>query len=287
VIGVKGKLSHDGKLFFAEQVFRPDIRIDNTPFKSDTPGRAVFISDIHVGSNTFLEEAWNRFADWLSDDPAGYLLIAGDLVDGVGIYPGQEQELTIKNIHEQYDRLSEMLCDLPSRIRIIISPGNHDVVRGAEPQPVIPEPFATKFPKNCTQVENPALVSLQGVRVLMYHGRSIDDMIGLIPGASYEKSGQMMEEMLARRHLAPAYGRKTPIAAGKQDRMIIDPVPEILHTGHVHIRGITLYRGVLGINAGTWQSQTAFQKQMNVHPTPALAVTVDLQTLQPETVSFV
>jgi DNA polymerase II small subunit len=111
-------------------------------------------------------------------------------------------------------------------------------------------------------------------------------MIGLIPGASYEKSGQMMEEMLVRRHLAPVYGRKTPIAAGRQDRLIIDPVPEILHTGHVHVRGITTYRGVLGINAGTWQSQTSFQKQMNVNPTPAEAVVVDLQTLRPEIQAF-
>jgi DNA polymerase II small subunit len=286
VIGVKGKLSNDGKLFFAEQMYRPDIRIDNTPFKSDRAGRAVFISDVHLGSNTFLEMEWNRFSDWLQDDPPGYLLIAGDLVDGVGVYPGQEHELLIKNIYEQYDRFGEMLRDLPSRIRIIISPGNHDVVRGAEPQPVIPDQFARKFPSNCTLVENPALVNLQGVRVLMYHGRSIDDMIGLIPGASYEKSGQMMEEMLQRRHLAPAYGRKTPIAAGRQDRMIIDPIPEILHTGHVHVRGITTYRGVLGINAGTWQSQTLFQKQMNVNPTPAEAVALDLQTLRPEILSF-
>jgi DNA polymerase II small subunit len=286
VIGVRGKLAHDGKLFFAEHLYRPDIRIDNTPFRSDRAGRAVFISDVHVGSNTFLEEEWNRFADWLQDDPAPYLLIAGDLVDGIGVYPGQEQELLIKNIYEQYDRFGEMLRDLPSRVRIIISPGNHDVVRGAEPQPVIPAAFTKKFPKNCTLVENPALVNLQGVRVLMYHGRSIDDMIGLIPGASYEKSGQMMEEMLVRRHLAPVYGRKTPIAAGRQDRLIIDPVPEILHTGHVHIRGITTYRGVLGINAGTWQSQTSFQKQMNVNPTPAEAVVVDLQTLRPEVQAF-
>lgn len=285
-IGVRGKLSHDGKLFFAEQLFRPDIRIDNTPFTSDAPGRAVLISDTHVGSRTFLEEEWNRFADWLQDDPAAYLLIAGDLVDGIGVFPGQEQDLEIKNIFEQYDRFAEMLCGLPSRLQIIIAPGNHDVVRGAEPQPVIPEQFTKKFPANCTLVENPALVNLQGVRILMYHGRSIDDMIGLIPGASYEKSGKMMEEMLQRRHLAPAYGRKTPIAAGRQDRLIIDPVPEILHTGHVHISGITTYRGVLGINAGTWQSQTSFQKQMNVNPTPAEAVVVDLHTLRPEIKAF-
>jgi len=282
VIGVKGKLSHDGKLFFAEQLYRPDIRIDNTPFTSEQPGKAVFISDVHVGSNTFLEECWNRFADWLSDSEFSYLLIAGDLVDGIGIYPGQESELVIKNIYEQYDAFGKMMRDLPSRMKIIISPGNHDVVRGAEPQPVIPQQFTKKFPENCMLVENPALVNLQGVRVLMYHGRSIDDMIGLIPGASYEQSGLMMEEMLQRRHLALAYGRRTPIAAGKTDRLIIDPLPEILHTGHVHISGLTKYRGVLGINAGTWQSQTAFQKQMNVNPTPAQAVVVDLQTLQPE-----
>jgi DNA polymerase II small subunit len=286
VIGVKGKLSNDGKLFFAEQIYRPDIRIDNTPYKSEQPGKAVFISDVHVGSNTFLEDCWNRFADWLSDSDFSYLLIAGDLVDGIGIYPGQENELVIKNIYEQYDAFGSMMQDLPSRMKIIISPGNHDVVRGAEPQPVIPQQFTKKFPENCMVVENPAVVNLQGVRVLMYHGRSIDDMIGLIPGASYEQSGIMMEEMLQRRHLAPAYGRRTPIAAGKTDRLIIDPLPEILHTGHVHIRGLTQYRGVLGINAGTWQSQTAFQKQMNVNPTPAQAVVVDLQTLIPEVFTF-
>jgi DNA polymerase II small subunit len=286
VIGVKGKLSNDGRLFFAELMFRPDIRIDNKPFMSETPGKAVFISDVHVGSNTFLTDSWNHFIDWLCESDASYLLIAGDLVDGIGVFPGQEQELTIKNIYEQYDAFGEMISVIPRRIKIIVAPGNHDVVRGAEPQPVIPAQFTKKFPENCVLVENPAMVNLQGVRVLMYHGRSIDDMISLIPGASYEQSGKMMEEMLQRRHLAPAYGRRTPIAAGKIDRLIIDPLPEILHTGHVHIKGLTLYRGVLGINAGTWQSQTAFQKQMNVNPTPAQAVMVDLQTLVPETFSF-
>ena len=286
VIGVKGKLSSDGKLFFAELLYRPDIRIDNTPFKSETPGKAVLISDVHVGSDTFLADSWRRFSDWLADSDFSYLLIAGDLVDGIGIYPGHENELTIKNIYQQYEAFGEMMKELPSRMKIIVSPGNHDVVRGAEPQPVLPEAFTRNFPENVVLLENPGMVNLQGVRVLMYHGRSIDDMIGLIPGASYAQSGQMMQEMLQRRHLAPAYGRRTPIAAGKIDRMIIDPLPEILHTGHVHIKGIMTYRGVLGINAGTWQSQTKFQKQMNVDPTPALAVVVDLQTLVPETFSF-
>ena len=148
VLGVKGKLSSDGGLFFAEQFSRPDVPINNAPFKSDRPGKAVLISDVHVGSNTFLEEEWNRFADWLQDSDAGYLLIAGDLVDGIGIYPGQEDELTIRNIYEQYDVFAGMLRDLPSRVRIVAAPGNHDVVRMAEPQPAIPPEFTGKFPAN-------------------------------------------------------------------------------------------------------------------------------------------
>ena len=286
VVGVAGRLSGDGTMFFAETILRPDIPINHAPFTSKTPGKAVLISDLHVGSNTFLFDEWNRFVDWLSDGDAGYLLIAGDCVDGIGIYPGQEKELDIANIYEQYDVLGEMLKDLPSRLQIVVAPGNHDAVRGSEPQPALPERFTQHFPKNVTLVENPCMVSLQGVHVLMYHGRSFDDLIGMIPGATYTRPDEMMEEMLRRRHLAPAYGLRTPIMAAKQDHLVISPIPEILHTGHIHICGMSRYRGVLGVNAGTWQGQTSFQKQMNIYPTPARAVVVDLQTLRPSVIDF-
>ncbi len=286
VIGVRGTLSSEGTLVFAEQIFRPDIPFTYAPYTSDRKGAAALISDIHVGSDTFLKDAWNRFAEWLGESEISYLLVAGDLVDGIGIYPGQEKELTIPNIYEQYAVLGEMLSELPSGMEIILAPGNHDVVRGAEPQPVIPEKFTASYPKNCTFVENPALVNLQGVRVLMYHGRSFDDLIGMMPGASYEQAHEVIPEMLKRRHLAPCYGKRTPIAADTLDRLIIDPIPEVVHTGHVHIMGITRYRGVLGVNAGTWQSQTAFQKQMNIQPTPARVIVLDLMTLQPEVYTF-
>lgn len=286
VIGVRGTLSGDGRLFFADQVLRPDVPINHAPFTSSEPGSAVLISDIHVGSDTFLEYAWNRFSDWLDDAEVSYLLIAGDLVDGIGVYPGQEHELTIANIYEQYDALGAMLSSLPSRMVIVISPGNHDVVRAAEPQPAIPPEFVGRFPKNCMFVENPALVSLQGVMVQMYHGRSIDDLISLVPGAKYEDASPMIAGMLQRRHLAPTYGKRTPIAPGREDHLVIDPVPEVLHTGHIHIMGISDYRGTLCVNAGTWQSQTSFQKQMNINPTPARAVQLDLQTLKPTVLDF-
>jgi DNA polymerase II small subunit len=286
VIGARGRLSQDGRLLFAEQLVRPDVPLTHAPFTSATPGKAVLISDIHAGSSTFLGDAWDRFTEWLPSSGAGYLLICGDLVDGIGVYPNQEEELTIRDIYEQYRALGELMAAVPKEMVIVISPGNHDVVRPSEPQVAIPEEFRKGFPPNCRFVENPALLSLQGVRVLMYHGRSIDDMIGLIPRASYSRPEEMMVEMLERRHLAPVYGRRTPLSPEPKDRLLIDPVPEILHTGHVHTSGITRYRGVLGVNAGCWQGQTKFQKQVNITPTPGRAVVVDLRTLEPEVLSF-
>jgi DNA polymerase II small subunit len=96
-----------------------------------------------------------------------------------------------------------------------------------------------------------------------------------------------MEAMLKRRHLGPIYGERTPLLSTDKDGLVIRDVPDIIHTGHVHISDVISYRGVLGINAGTWQSQTSFQKQMNITPTPAEAVVVDLSTLAYEKFCFI
>ena len=191
-------------MVFSNTLFRPITLNHSSSFKE--PGKAVFISDIHVGSNTFLPDAWEKFSQWMRErKDIGYLLIAGDVVDGIGVYPDQDKELEIKTIYEQYDRVGELLAALPERLKIILSPGNHDAVRGAEPQPALPEEFRGKFPSNVTFVENPAVVNIQSVNVLMYHGRSIDDLIKFLPGASYEHPGSIMEAMLKRRHLGPIY----------------------------------------------------------------------------------
>ncbi|HJJ28759.1 MAG TPA: DNA-directed DNA polymerase II small subunit [Methanocorpusculum sp.] len=285
VIGIKGSIRPNpggrGGMVFVKQFFRPDIPRQHAPSLSKEPGKVCMISDVHVGSNTFLPDAWERFTCWLEEHPEiGYLLIDGDVVDGIGIYPDQDKELEIKTIFEQYDRVGEMLAELPKHMQIVLAPGNHDAVRGAEPQPALPEEFRSKFRDNVTFVENPASVSIQGVTIQMYHGRSIDDLIKAMPGASYEKSGEVMKAMLQRRHMAPIYGQRTPLLSTEPDHLVINKIPDIFQTGHVHISDIIRYNGVLGVNAGTWQSQTSFQKEMDINPTPAEAVVVDLSTLE-------
>jgi len=287
VIGVTGTLSGDGSLMFANSIIRPDLpNTQNISLaRENARGKAVFISDIHVGSKTFLEDAWLRFVDWLGDD-IDYLIIAGDVVDGIGIFPGQDRELAILDIYEQYAKAAEYLNAVPKHIKMIISPGNHDAVRQAEPQPCFPERITRLFRSDITFVGNPAMVDIGGVKVLIYHGRSMDDIIAGTRGFSYGDPAKPMASMLRFRHLSPIYGGRVSIAPEKKDHFVIDPVPDILHCGHVHTVGVSRYKGVLTINSGTWQSQTEFQKRMNLQPMPAKATVVDLASMEYRINSF-
>jgi len=280
VIGVTGTLSQEGTIIFANKIAWPDIPNSQrgTLDVTKRAGKAVFISDIHVGSKTFLEKSWLKFADWLGDE-VDYLVIAGDVVDGIGIFPGQEKELAISDIYEQYGKAAEYLNSIPKHIKIIISPGNHDAVRQAEPQPRFPEKITRMFRSDIIFVGNPAMIDI-GAKVLIYHGRSMDDIIASIPGLSYSDPSKPMNEMLKLRHLSPIYGGRVSIAPEQKDHFVIDTIPDILHCGHVHTVGVSRYRDVLTINSGTWQSQTEFQKRMNLQPMPGRATVVDLSSME-------
>ncbi len=308
VVGVTGALTNDGNLMIVKKIIMPDLPAMSLR-RNTTSGKAVFISDVHIGSSTFLEDAWHRFIDFLNGDvdnedmrkiasEVRYLVIAGDLVDGVGIFPGQDKELEIYDVYDQYKKAVEYFSQIPDHIKIIIGPGNHDAVRQAEPQPQFPDHIRSHFKYNgngngngndygnITFVGNPAMVNLDGVKVLMYHGRSIDDLVAEIPGVSYQDPTTAMVEMMKRRHLSPIYGSRVSIAPEKHDHFVIDRIPDILHCGHVHTVGVKNYKNVLLINSGTWQAQTEFQKRVNLMPTPAQVPVVDLSNLKTTMLKF-
>ncbi len=287
VIGVTGISDGNGRIYI-RSILWPDMPNHTAPLARGS-GHAILISDLHVGSRYFMSDAWQRFSDWLNgkaDDPSGlaaqveYLVIAGDLVDGIGIYPGQENDLAILDIYSQYEAAAGLLNAIRSDIKIIISPGNHDIVRQAEPQPALPQEVQRYFRPDMLFVGNPATVTLSGISVLIYHGRSIDDLVLRLPGIAYANPERAMIEMLKRRHLSPIYGSRVSIAPEHEDHYVISRPPAILHCGHVHTVGIARYKGVAVINSGTWQSQTDFQKKMNIQPICAVAPIVDLATMK-------
>lgn len=295
VIGVSGKLNRQGNLLYVNSpIIRPHLGRYREAARSEEPYIALFISDIHLGSGTFKENEWNKFISWLNGevdyhkewipDP-GYLVIAGDAVDGIDSYPGQEEDLSITDVWEQYSTLSKSISKIPNTIQTVIMPGNHDAVRLMEPQLPLPDKVIKNFGDNLTFTANPVLLNLAGVQVLCYHGKSLDDLVSL-RDLTYDNPMSMMKELLNRRHMAPIYGAKTPLAPEKQDHMLIREVPDIFVTGHVHSFGIERYNGVLMLNPGTWQAQTDYQKMMGFQPQPCRAVAVNLQTFDTQVLDF-
>ena len=276
-----------GKLPRVVAVERPDVPHTRPLNRAPHGVRVLFLSDLHVGSRSFLSDSWAHLVDFLREQGPNpelaasidHVVVAGDLVDGIGIYPRQERDLAIADVVEQYAELGRRFRELPERLTIVTIPGNHDAVCPAEPQPALPGNLTSGWPPNVRILANPSTFALHGVVVEAYHGRSFDDLIPALPGASYSRPTDVMKRMLQMRHLAPIYGDRTPLAPLPRDGLVIDPAPDILVTGHAHTFGVDRYRGVLLLNASTWQAETEYQRMRNISPVPARAAVVDLANL--------
>jgi DNA polymerase II small subunit len=282
VVGVVGSFSKDGEIVVAKEIVRPEVPMNSGMTPNGSDSIVAFVSDIHVGSAEFLGKEWDRFISWLNKDPVAkdvrYIVVPGDLVDGIGIYPDQEDELVIEDVYAQYTELARLMKGIPERIKIVMMPGNHDAVRLAEPQPALPESITKMFDARTRFVGNPCYMEIEGRTILAYHGRSMDDFISGIHALSYNDPAEIMREMLRRRHMAPIYGERTAIAPEQKDYLVIDRVPNIFVTGHVHACAVAEYRGIKLINASAWQSQTSFQRMHNQIPDPAKVPMVNLGT---------
>lgn len=309
------RLLNDQVLYFKGRKWDSDSNLDaisiedflwpNLPFFQASTEiteeiQVVLTSDMHVGSKKFLEKKFLGFLDWLKGKRGNiqekklakkvkYLIIAGDLVDGIGVYEDQEQDLEITDVYLQYQTAASYLSKIPEDIMILIIPGGaHDAIRKALPQPAIPKKYAPDLynMENVIMLGNPSFVVLHGVNFIIYHGEGFDDIIPAIPGLSYEQPHLCMKEFLIGRHLAPCYGTKTSIIPEKEDILIIDPVPHILHCGHAHVADYYNYRGVKLINSGCWQGLTSFQIERGITPTPAKVPILNLKTLKTQFLQF-
>jgi DNA polymerase II small subunit len=277
-------------LFIANDFIWPDIP-SRPPNRSEVPLCAAFIADLHIGSVHFRKDIFDRFVRWMNMELgppqfrrlAGrvkYVVIAGDLVDGIGVYPDQIRELEITDIREQYHVAAMILSELPEHVEVIVIPGNHDAVRKSLPQ----EPLSGDYAKELKEdlkihlYGNPTRLQLNGVETFISHGKALDEILSQVPGLEFQNPIEGVELLLRCRHVAPIYGNSTPIAPEGEDRLVIPSTPDIFQMGHVHVHGIKKYKGATLVSSGSWQDQTPFQKRVNLNPTVGVAPIVDLQT---------
>jgi DNA polymerase II small subunit len=290
IVGVKGSGNKD--FLFVHDIFYPDsFKTEKVKFEQDVS--IAFLSDMHCGSDRHLEKSMNNFLEWLNSDDENakkirYIFIVGDNVDGVGIFPGQEEVLRLKSMHEQYELLASYLKRVPKNVTMFMCPGQHDATRVAEPQPIISKRYAPQLYEieNLILVTNPTNVKLiegdKEFKVLMYHGASLHNFINEIKYLRLMKAhkcpARAVEELLKRRHLAPTHSEVVYIPNADCDPMVISEVPDILCTGEVHRLDIRNYNGVIIITGSCWQSQTPFEEKVGNVPDPAKVPVFNLKT---------
>lgn len=307
VIGVVGV--NNGTVVFANKLFLPDVPIHHELKKSPDECYAMFIADFHFGSNLFLHKEFDRLIKWINGEVGNaeqrkvasklkYIFVAGDLVEGVGIYPGQENDLEIEDIYLQYETLAKILKRIPTHIKIIVCPGNHDAMRIAEPQPPLYKDFAKSIWElpNVTLVSNPSTVNIHssedfsGFDVLLYHGFSFphlaDNVVSIRQSGGMERADLIMKFLLQRRHLAPPHTSNLSIPDTEEDPLVISKIPDFFVTGHIHRTTVANYRNITMLNCSCWVSQSSFQAKMGMIPEPARALLVNLQTRQVKVLKF-
>lgn len=278
-----------GGQLYARELFFPDVPTRKAVGSSHRV-YAVLLSDLHIGSKFFLADDFNRFLMWLNGklgdldvvERIRYIVVAGDVIDGVGVYPGQEFQLSERSLKGQYDVAAKFLQQVPKHMKLIMSPGNHDPVRQALPQPAVSADLMGPLYglTNAVNIGSPSNIKLDGVNFLVYHGRSLDDVIATVPDLTYDRPVDAMEVLLKSRHLAPTYGKRTALSPEIRDMLVIDPVPDVFHAGHVHTLDVGHYRGTLMVNSGTFQGQTPFQQNMGIDPIASIVPILDLSTLE-------
>lgn len=288
VVAISGKILEP--YIIADDVEWPDIPVVKEKKIAENDVAVAYLSDLHFGSNNFMKDHLESFVKWVhgegeTKELAGklkYIVIAGDLVDGIGIYPNQEKELVVKDVYKQYAMFDDFISSLPDYIEIIVGPGNHDAVRRGDPMPAIPEDC---MKCDVVRIGSPSMVSIEGFKHLVYHGTSIDSLISSASGLSYSHPEKVMIEFLKRRHLSPVYGGNL-IIPEDIDYMVVEEAPDIVHCGHIHKNGYAQYRGTLVINSGTFQKRTEYQIKQGHVPTPALVPIYELKTGKLRTLDF-
>lgn len=288
VVAITGKVLEP--YMIAEDVEWPGVPVTKERKLAEKDVAVAYLSDLHFGSTNFMKEHLNSFVRWLHGEGktrelAGkvkYVIVAGDVVEGIGIYPNQEKELVVKDVYKQYELFDDFASKLPDYIELIVGPGNHDAVRRGDPMPAIDKSF---IKSDATMIGSPSMVKIEGLKHMVYHGTSIDSMIANIPGMSYMHPEKVMIEYLKRRHLSPVYGGNLLIPEDV-DYMVLEDPPDVVHCGHIHKNGYAQYRNTLVINSGTFQSRTEYQIKQGHVPTPALVPVYELKTGKLRTLDF-
>lgn len=272
------------KLSFINLVYPEAVTRNYEDSPDMLPVKAVLLADIHVGSKTFIRPNFETLLTKINKDlKVKYVIIAGDSIDGLGVYPAQKHDLLLLDYIKQYRLLGELLGILRKDIWVIISPGNHDYVSKVEPQIFSKEAqqLIGAHHENTVFVSNPCYLELEGkVKYLLSHGTSLNSLIEKVADLSYSTPATALKQIIHLRNICPIVGAIPIQGTTDQNYHVVPDKVDIFHTGHLHRKDHVYLRDILLVSSSAWQHVTPYQQMLNFKPTFADAYVVNLNNLK-------
>jgi DNA polymerase II small subunit len=306
-IGVRGKIGKD--IIWTDEFIIPSPPNNMDLRATDKEEYVVTVSDIHFGAKVFVDDAFTRFLDFINGRSSNerlnriaskvkYVVIAGDIIEGIGIYPNQGKDARILSTELQYHEAARWLSKIPSDKGIIIIPGNHDTSRLSEPQPKLPyeKAYALYNMPNVLNLSNPSIVKLYGddpsggLKFYLYHGGSFfyygDKIQKLRDKGGMKVPNEIVKFLLEKRHLAPSHGSTLYIPDTQKDPLVIEKMPDFFITGHTHKLDVTNYKGCTIVSCGCWVEMSDYQEKMGMYPDIGKCILLNMKTRKPNILNF-
>ncbi len=307
-IGVIGKIGNG--IIWTDEFVIPSPPNSSELKKTEEESYIAFLSDIHFGAKVFVEEAFQKFIEWIRGETNNeelnkiakktkHIIIAGDIIEGIGIYPNQGKDAKFHTTELQYHEAARWLSQIPKDKTIIIIPGNHDTDRLSEPQPKLPyhKAYAIYNMENTIMLSNPSIVRLfpndpsGGLEFFIYHGGSFfyyaNNIKKLREKDTIRKCpDEIVKFLLEKRHLAPSHGSTLYIPDNHIDPLVIKKMPDFFITGHTHKMGLSNYKGCTIISCACWVEMSDYQEKMGMKPDVGKCILVNTKTRKPKIISF-
>ncbi|NPE27187.1 hypothetical protein HNV12_04265 [Methanococcoides sp. SA1] len=265
------QVSGSSKMLFANEFIFPDFEKRDEVF-GEKDEYCVFTGDFHVGSELFLESNLRKFVDWLNggvgderqraiSGKVKYLFLVGDLVEGVGIYPGQEKFLKIKGCRAQYKKVFDVLKGIRDDIEIIMCPGLHDAVWLGEPQPKVENKWLVELDgmKNLRRVSNPCELEVGGLKVFLNYGINMKSFLEKLEKKSSIKE---FDDVLKRRSLPLVYSESDFVPGEAGDLMLNEM--DVFVVGGRHKAEVGNYGNIVKISTSCWQKKSDYEAKMGM-----------------------
>jgi len=262
---IEGKLikTERGNYIKASKFYLPDLEYQLEK-KEDKEIFVACISDIRCGNESFDEEAFQHFIDFLNgkiqeyrdiSHKIKYLIISGDLIEGFSLESKYKTEI-IDDMYQQYEDLYKLLSKIREDIMIYAIPGERDQLIKLIPFKEFEEEIVSPLLKlkNLTLLGDPETVTIFNTKIYLTHGYYFEENFKK-KFREYEDPRETLietiKEVIRKRYVLSNIRINGLMPLG-YDPFVINERPDAFICGHFDIAAHGNYRGCVIISNSSW-----------------------------------